>query len=158
MSSDSTSCPKNSPIDQKSNAPLRTLVYCDAVRFDSTRRYTRAQEVDALAVKKYKVNGRGITFQDLISSGLAKHKSQAQNTLKRYLGRKILFAPENHKPQRYFPSSLKAEIHEARLSKNARIRVTGAPLLQSTYPSTEDAIVTQTLEGYVLPLLRDVTS
>jgi len=146
----------NAPIDQGSNAPLQTSVYCDAGRFDSTRRYTRAQEVDALAVKKYKINGRGITFQDLISSGLAKHKSQAQNTLKRCLGRRILFAPENHKPQQYFPSSLKAEIHEARLPKNARIRVTGAPLLQSTYSSTEDTIVTQTLEGYVLPLLRDV--
>ena len=149
MSSTYTSCPENAPIDQGSNAPLQTLVYC-------TRRYTRAQEVDALAVKKYKINGRGITFQDLISSGLAKHKSQAQNTLKRCLANNILFTPQNHKPQQYFPSSLKAEIHEAKLSKNAQIRVTGVPLLQSTHPSTMDAIVTQTLEGYVLPLLHDV--
>ena len=127
MSSNSPSCPKNALLDQESNAPLQTLVYCDAGRFDSTRRYTRAQEVDALAVKKYKINGRGITFQDLISSGLVKHKSQAQNTLKRCLARKILFAPDNHKPQQYFPTSLMAEIHRARLSKNALIRVTGYP-------------------------------
>jgi hypothetical protein len=156
MSSNYTSCPKNAPIDQGSNAPLQTLVYCDGVRFDSTRRYTRAQEVDKLAVKKYKINGRGITFQDLISSGLAKHKSQAQNTLKRCLGRKILFAPCNHKPQQYFPISLMSEILEARLSKNVPIKVTGVPLFQSTHPSAEDIIVTQTLEGYVLPLLHDV--
>ncbi len=156
MSSNYTSCPKNAPIDQGSNAPLQTLVHCDVVRFDSTRRYTRAQEVDELAVKKYKINGRGITFQDLISSGLAKHKSQAQNTLKRCLAKNILFAPNNHKPQQYFPTSLKAEILRARLTKNAPIRVTGVPLLQSTLPSTKDAIVTQTLEGYVLPLLPDI--
>lgn len=132
------------------------MVYCDAVRVDSTRRYTRVQEVDALAVKKYKINGRGITFQDLISSGLAKHKSQAQNTLKRCLAKNILFSPNNHKPQQYFPTSLKAEILRARLTKNAPIRVTGVRLLQSTHPSTEDAIVKQTLEGYVLSLLHDV--
>jgi hypothetical protein len=156
MSSNYTSCPKNAPIDQGSNAPLQTLVYCDAVRVDSTRRYTRVQEVDALAVKKYKINGRGITFQDLISSGLAKHKSQAQNTLKRCLAKNILFSPNNHKPQQYFPTSLKAEILRARLTKNAPIRVTGVRLLQSTHPSTEDAIVKQTLEGYVLSLLHDV--
>jgi hypothetical protein len=156
MSSDSTSCLKNSPIDQESNAPSRTLVYCDAVRVGNTRRYTRVQEVDALAVKKYKINGRGITFQDLISSGLAKHKSQAQNTLKRCLGRKILFAPCNHKPQQYFPTSLMSEILGARLSKNAPIKVTGVPLLQSTCSSTKDAVVMQTLEGFVLPLLSNV--
>jgi hypothetical protein len=155
MSSDSASCPKNSPIDQRSNAQLQTLVHHNAVRFDR-RRYTRIQEVDALAAKKYKINGMGITFQDLISSGLAKHKSQAQNTLKRCLARKILFAPENHKPQQYFPSSLKAEIAKARLSKNAPIRVTGVPHLQSTHLPTKDAVVTQTLKGYVLPLLHDV--
>ena len=79
--------------------------------------------------KRYKINGRGITFQDLISSGLVKHKSQAQNTLKRCLARKILFAPDNHKPQQYFPTSLMAEIDRARLSKNALIRVTRSNLL-----------------------------
>ena len=127
MSSDSKSSPKNAPLGQRTNAPLEGLVRCNTVHYDGKRRYNRAQDVDALAVKKYKVNGRGITFQDLISSGFAKHKSQAQNTLKRCLARKILFAPENHKPQQYFPSSLRAEIQKAGLSMNAHVRVTGVP-------------------------------
>lgn len=49
-------------------------------RYDSKRRYTKAQEIDVLSIRKYKANGRGITFKDLMYSGLAKHKSQAQNT------------------------------------------------------------------------------
>jgi hypothetical protein len=117
------------------------------------RKLTRAEEIDALAVKKYKTNGKGISFQDLISFGLAKHKTQAQNTLKRYVAKNILFVNGNHKPQRYFPSSLKAEICEARFSKNAPIRVTEVPYLQTTHLSNKDAIVTQTLAAYVLPLL-----
>jgi hypothetical protein len=143
------------PLEGDLNPPLELLVQSDSFHSDSKRRYTRAQEVNALAVRKYKANGRGITFQDLMSSGLAKHKSQAQNTLKRCLARNILYVIENHKPQQYFPSSLKAEIFKARLSKNAPVKVTEVPYLQSTPVSSNDAIVTQTLEGYVLPLLHE---
>jgi hypothetical protein len=153
MSSNFKGSTKNAPLGQPTNALLKVLVHCNGVQYDNKRRYTRAQEVDALAFKKYKTNGRGITFQDLISSGLAKHKLQAQNTLKRCLARKILFAIENCKPQQYFPSSLKAEIFKARISKNAHVGVTEVPYFQSIHSSNKDAIVTQTLEGYVLPIL-----
>jgi hypothetical protein len=150
------SSPKKVPLGQRSNAPMPLMVRCNEFQRGSKRRYTRAQEVNALAIRKYKANGRGITFQDLMSSGLAKHKSQAQNTLKRCLARNILFAAENHKPQRYFPTSLKAEIIKTRLSKNTPVKVTEVPYLQSTNRTGTDAIVTQTLEGHVLPILRDI--
>jgi hypothetical protein len=35
------------------------------------RRYTRAKHIEKLSVDKYKKNGRGLTFNDLLSSGLA---------------------------------------------------------------------------------------
>jgi hypothetical protein len=120
------------------------------------RRYTKHQVIDKLAIDKYNGTGKGISFNDLVLSGLARHKRQAQETLKHFRQKKILFTIENHKPQQYYPICLKSEIIKTRFSKNARLRVTGVPCLQGSYPSTEDVIVTQTLEGYVLPLLHDM--
>jgi hypothetical protein len=156
MISNFKSSPKKAPLGQRSNAPLEILMHCSTVHDVGKRRYTKVQEVDTLAIEKYKKNGKGITSQDLMPLGLAKHKSQAQNTIKRCLARKILFTIEKHKPQEYFPSSLKAEIFKARLSKNARIGVTDIPHIQGTSTSSSDAIITQTLEGYILPILRDI--
>lgn len=153
MSSESKGSRKNAPFDQLTNAPLDGLVHCSTVRAGSKRGYTKTQEVEALAVKKNKTNGSGITYQDLMSSGLAKHKSQAQNMLKRCLAKNILFVDGNHKSRQYLPSSLKAEIFKARISKNAPVRVTEVPYLQSSNLSGTDAIVMQTLEGYILPIL-----
>jgi hypothetical protein len=147
------SSPKKVPLGQRSNAPIASMVQGNEVRGASKRRYTRAQEVNALAIRNYKVNGRGITYHDLISSGLAEHKFQAQNTLKRCLARNILFTAGNHKPQLYLPSSLKAEILKARLSKNASEKVTEVPSYKSLLGLDPNTIVTQTLENFLLPIL-----
>jgi hypothetical protein len=95
----------------------------------SKRRYTKYQAIDRLAIAKYKGTGKGISFNDLIQSGLERHKRQAQDTLKRFRQKKILFTLENRKPQQYYPFCLKSEIIKARLSKNAPLEVTEAPLL-----------------------------
>ncbi len=146
----------NVPIVESQNIPLGGLVQNSNSLVFPKRRYTKYRTIAKLAIEKYKGTGKGISFNDLILSGFARHKRQAQDTLKRFRQKKILFTLENHKPQQYYPFCLKSEVINARLSKNAPLEVTGAPLLQSTYPSTKDAIVTQTLEGYVLPLLHDV--
>ena len=147
------------PLPGDLNAPLKLLVHDDTVHQDSKRRYTRAQEIDALAVRKYKVNGKGITVQDLMSSGLAIHKSQAHNTLTRCLAKNILFVIGNHKPQRYLPFSLKAEIFKARLPKNTPVKVTEEPYLERRHVSSNyDAIVTQNLVDYILPILPKLTA
>jgi hypothetical protein len=156
MSSCFKSSSKNAPVSQLANIPLRVLAQCGTRCYDIKRRYTRIQEVDTLAVRKSKTNGRGITFEDLIISGLAKHKSQAQNTLKRCLAKRVLFVIEEHKPQQYFPSSLKSEILKTRLLMNAQVGVTEVPCLHNTHHSSNDAIVEQTLQGYVLPMLSDL--
>ena len=168
----------NIPIESGRNAPLNLLRLHGSSNCDGSysaneqrkerttkRRYTRKEEVQQLAINKYKKNGRGITFNDLLSARLAIHKKQAQATLKRCLQYNILFAPEDHKPQQYYPAILKAEIlkhRSTKRSKNYPIEVTGvryskAGFLQSK-PTTSsskdlDPVIVQTLEGYVLPLL-----
>jgi Protein of unknown function (DUF3179) len=149
-------CSVNAPLDRALNTPLRILVQSDRVSCKSKRRYTKAHQVRAVAVEKFKRSGTGITFEDLISSGLAPHKSQSQDTLKRCHRKNILFVIENLKPQRYYPYSLKSEIIKARLSKNAQVRVTEVPYLQKAHFSSNDAILTQTLADYVLPILHNL--
>jgi hypothetical protein len=145
------------------------------------RRYTRKEDVQQRAIDKYKKNGRGITFNDLISYEPAFSKKQAQNMLKRCLRSNILFILENHKPQQYYPTCLKAEIQEHKISKNYPVGVTGVGYYDSgsgsggyyssdtdfvndnnngskkgnrnIVPFSIESIARQSLEGYVLPLL-----
>ena len=128
--------------------------------FTVARRYTSTKEIEDVAIRKYKNNGSGITFDYLLSSGLANHKKQAQTTLKYCLRRNILFVLTNHKPQQYYPTCLKSEIL-SKLSKNIPVRVTEAgssttSLLQSVNNSSltaYESVFIPTLEGHILPLL-----
>jgi hypothetical protein len=90
---------KNVPIDHKQNVPI-------------AREYVRSNEVQELAVEKYRKNGRGITFNDLISRGIAKTRRQAQRKLKNSLNNKVLFTIQHHKPQQYYPTCIKSHILE----------------------------------------------
>ena len=78
---------ENIPIRSSQNIPLTQLgQYGDGDGYKKKlRRYTRVQEVEQLAVRKYKNNGKGMTFNDLLSTGLASHKEHAQITLKHCL-------------------------------------------------------------------------
>jgi hypothetical protein len=148
---------KNIPIGSGQNIPLALLGQC-VPSCSRQRRYTKAREVETLAVNQYKKNGKGITYRDLLSNGLAFNKAQAQITLKHCLARNVLFTLGNYKPQQYYPICIKSEISK----KNIPIGVTGvgcskAGLLQNkpTTSSSQDTdpTIVQTLEGYVLPLL-----
>lgn len=156
---------ENTPIDSSQNTLLAQLGQCSEIGSRKRRRYTRAQKIEQLAIRKYKNNGRGITFNDLISCGLTLHKEQAQITLKHCLENNVLFTLTNHKPQQYYPASLRAEILNQKMSKNTPIGVTEVDyyyskrLLLSNNANSEnnnfcsDSIAMQSLEGYVLPLL-----
>lgn len=122
----------------------------------SKRRYTKYQTIDRLAIERYKGTGKGVSFNDLIHSGLARHKRQAQDTLKRLRERKILFTLENHKPQQYYPHCLKSEIIKARLSKNAPVEATEVPHSCNKYLTGIEDVVTQSLQGYILPILHNI--
>jgi hypothetical protein len=129
------------------------MVQYDGGHLCPKRRYTKYQVIDRLASEKYKGTGKGISFNDLIKSGLARNKRQAQDTLKRFRETKILFTLENHKPQRYYPLRLKSEIIKARLSKNTQVQVTEVPFFHNAHLSNNDVITGQTLQDYVLPML-----
>jgi hypothetical protein len=130
------------------------------------RRYTRATQIEKFAVEKYKKNGKGITYNDLLLYGLGSNKRQSQITLKYYKNKGVLFTVSSHKPQQYYPICIKSEILKARMTKNIPIGVTEVGYFYKDqhadsrqrdnsnirFPGLESAII-QSLEGYVLPLL-----
>jgi len=133
------------------------------------RRYTRAVQIEKFAVEKYKKNGHGLTFNDLLSTGLASNKKQSQITLKYYHNKGILFTTSAHKPQQYYPTCIKSEILNARITKNIPIGVTevGYSYIARNAESgqisnsngrfhTLEPTIIQSLECYVLPLLPSV--
>jgi hypothetical protein len=132
--------------------------------------YITKHNVEKIAIEKYRKNGLGITFED-IKRRFSVNKTEAQRKLKYFHGRDVLFtakditfeAPgilENKSPQRYFPTRIKAEIIEGKSKrKNVQVNPTGVDLLAppssklTSAISDDSDIVTNTLEGYVLPLL-----
>jgi hypothetical protein len=160
---------KNIPLRSSQNIPLALPGQYGEAGCTKRRRYTRAEEIEKLAADKYKENGKGITFNDLLSAGLASHKEQSQITLKHCLRTGVLFTLGNYRPQQYYPTCLKSEISKAKMSKNIPIEVTGVGLSNIPHSSINsktnrdnnngntnscnDSAVIQSLEGYVLPLL-----
>jgi hypothetical protein len=156
---------RNIPIVPSQNILLTRFGQCGKVYHNGTsaqRRYTKTQDIEALAVNKYRTNGRGINFKDLLSTGFALHKQQAQITIKHCFRRNILFTLRSCKPRQYYPTCLKSEI----LKKNIPIEPTGVRLPKNGLfrgnkistkiehlHSGRESIIFQTLEGYVLPLL-----
>ena len=119
---------KNIPLAQSQNIPLALLAQCYGgfvVGYRRRRRYTRAEQIEKLAVDKYKKNGTGLTFNDLLYNGLASNKKQSQISLKHYCTNGILFTISAHKPQQYYPTCLKSEINAKKMVKNIPIGVTG---------------------------------
>ena len=100
---------KNILIGYKENVPI-------------AREYVRSNELQELGVEKYHKNGKGITFNDLISRGITKTKGQAQRKLKNCLKNEVLFTIQHHKPQQYYPTCIKSYILER---KNVPIDPTG---------------------------------
>ena len=142
----------NPSFNSTQNPPIALLVWS---RRKEKRQYTRIKEIETLAIERFRKNSSGITTQDLISKGFARHKEPAREKLKYCHEKGVLFTPVRVKPQRYFPTCLKSEVFE-RISKNSPVGVTGVPRFNTTHFGSKDDIVLQTLEGYVLPLLQDV--
>jgi len=121
----------------------------------SQKGYVGSDNIKELAVDKYKnKNRKGIIYQDLMDSGLAIHKRQAQDMLKYHLRKGTLFTLRDTRPQQYFPSIMRSEIIKNEFDKNTPIdptEVTYSSTLHSSNPF--DNLTLQTLEGYILPLL-----
>lgn len=117
------------------------------------RRYTKRQRLSDLAECRYQETGKGITFQDIMNSNMAKHKMQAQLILKHGLKSNVLFTLGKRRPQKYYPVSLKSEIMKCYLSNNIPKGITGLSSITADFISGADAVILNSLTNYVLPLL-----
>src|SRR2546427_13146535 len=89
---------ENTPLAFTKNPPLASVAQYGRGG-DCKRRYTPAQAINELAVRKFRLNRKGITYRDLMEAGLAKHKKKAQDTLKYYLQNGTLFTLRDCRPQ-----------------------------------------------------------
>ena len=79
--------------------------------------YITSEQITELAVKIYKTKGRrGITFTDLLESGLAEDKAQAQDMLKYHKRKGTLFTLEAVRPQQYYPTAIKSRLDSTLLT------------------------------------------
>jgi hypothetical protein len=149
---------QSTPLNTDQNTPLGLVG-----RDSGGRKHNTNSRIVNLATKRYRENGMGIDYSDLIQAGLARHKRSAQYLLKYYLHNGTLFTLGDHRPQQYYPTNLESEIRQKKLSSSTPIDPTGVmhhpcPLFSSKSPlsSCLEPLIIQTLEGYVLPLLRTV--
>src|SRR5712691_3399233 len=100
MNNDLLSTNKSTLLDKNKITPLASVG-----RVYSRKGYVGSDDIKELAVDKYKnKNRKGIIYQDLMDSGLAIHKRQAQDMLKYHLKKGSLFTLRDTRPQQYFPS------------------------------------------------------
>jgi hypothetical protein len=99
--------------------------------------YVSFDEIEKLAIKVYKTDGgRGITYADLLETGLAKHKAQVQDMLKYHLRKGNLFTLKSMRPQQYYATAIKSDIIE-NLQKSTQIDPTGVAINTTpVFPST----------------------
>jgi hypothetical protein len=149
---------ENGPIGVSENRPFEQLVHSHG-----QGKWIRPMELKELALKKYHINGRGITFSDLVKEyGCSKAKAQLRlkNGCKEKIdknGKKssILFTLDNERtnPQQYYPSCIKATIIENK--RNRLIDPTGVTYsnkeLSSTYP-LHNTIENQIVQSFLLQL------
>jgi hypothetical protein len=124
-----TTAPENAPIGSVVNVPVGESVH--------RRKNITSQEIRKLSAERFNQFKHGTTFNDLIST-FNITKKRAQRKLKNCCTLKVLFVPEfeNHKPQRYYPSSLRADVLEYLSSKNVHVRPTG-PTRSTGHPLYE---------------------
>jgi hypothetical protein len=119
---------ENVPIDSEQNVPFGLLV----PRLPR-RNNIRNKDVEHLAVVKFTKCKKGITFEDLtLKFGIS--KKQSQRKLKECRKRKALFTPEKHKPQEFYPTSLKADVIEYLYNKRRNVPVHPTGVTHSKTP------------------------
>ena len=123
---------KNGPIGVSENRPTEQLV-----QGYGQGKWISNKELEELAVEKYQINRRGITFEDVLEKFHCK-KKKAQLRLKNAIKGKedkqgILFTLDRKSPQQYYPTRLKAQIIEHIKKQNRLIDPTGVSLFQHPY-------------------------
>jgi hypothetical protein len=105
----------------------------------STRKYVPKDNVEKIAIDKYRENGLGITIGD-VEREFSVNKAKAQRTLKYFHEKTVLFTAkdliaegitilQNKSPQQYFPTCIKSEIVKRKsvLVKPTEVTSSNAP-------------------------------
>jgi hypothetical protein len=154
---------KNALLDNSKSTPLDLSAHLCC-----RNKYVGSKQITELAIEIYKTKGgRGITYTDLLETGLAVHKRHAQHMLKYHVRTRTLFILEDRRPQQYYPTVIKSDIIENK-QKSRPIDPSGVVLLPSNHQkhlssksplsSCIENMAVQTLKGYVLPLLPTAPS
>jgi hypothetical protein len=130
----------------------------------SVRKYISKDNVEKIAIGKYRENGLGITFED-IKIEFSVNKGKAQRTLKYFHEGDVLFtandlivegitALQNKSPQQYFPTCMKAGIIEdlgrrkSVLVKPTEVTFSKAPLSNLEQQKAQNLLDTLFLAGH----------
>lgn len=131
---------------------------CKVAQILSLRKYISKKQIEELGIQKFLRAGLGITFED-IEREFHINKAKAQRSLKYFHGKGVHFTAndlrlqgigilQNKSSQQYFPACIKSDIIEGLIKqKNVLVNPTGAT---SSFES-----ISETLEGYILPLLPE---
>lgn len=149
------------------NVPSRQKISVQKNHFGQSgkpRRYIKKEQIKEIAKSKYRQNGSGITYRDIIEN-LRISKPKAQRTLKHFHTKKFLFTAQDLKsqdihikgmkrenPQRYYLSEMKAEIINNR-KDNVLNDTTGTMSINT--PSKTDLLRAQNFQ-HVLAWLPEV--
>lgn len=122
---------KNVPVESVQIVPIGLFAQC--------RKNISSKKIEDLAIEKFKKSKKGITFVDLREKfGISKRR--AQRKLKGCCEKdpfpsekKVLFTPEKHKPQRYYPKCLKADVIEC-LNERNNVPVSPTEVGHSKHP------------------------
>jgi len=110
----------NVPVDPQEDVPIATSVRSRRL----SHSVITSKDVQALAFKEFKGSKKGLTFNDLITK-FEISKKRAQRKLKDCHKGGILFTPEKRKPQKFYPTCLRAEVIEYLYKKNVPVDPTG---------------------------------
>jgi len=118
---------QNRPLKPKNNVPSSTLVH--------TRHSPNLHLRDVILFieKKFDTTKMYTTYVDIMAN-FGKTKKQAQRILKLGLAKKLLIAPENKKPQQYYPYSKRFDVTEYLSKKNVPVGTTDSAHAQFTSP------------------------
>src|SRR5215472_16580013 len=118
---------RNVPIHSGLIVPKGELVHISVL----SERISK-KKIEELAIQKYRACGQGIDFSDVMEFRCS--KANAQRILKDCCVQRILFrSPKRSKPQRYYPSIIKADILE-NLKQKGNVPIHLTEVLSSNTP------------------------
>jgi hypothetical protein len=125
------------------------------------RPYTSSKRIIEFAIGRFRKAGKGLTYIDLMISGIAL-RQQAQDILKYQLRQGNIFILKDRRPQQYYPTKIRSEVIEKIATRNnntpidpSAVALSKIPLCKGSLANCLESVIIQTLEGYVLPLLRE---